>query len=476
MKKIVCHFILSAVFIFIINESFSQVRLPAIIGNHMVLQQKSEVNIWGWSSPGENIIIKPDWDTATYHAMATAGALWSVKIKTPAAGGPYKINISGNNKIVLEDVLIGEVWLCGGQSNMEANGMPGGLMIKQTVDEAPNATNTQIRFFYVPKSTSNYPQDDVRAMWVVCSPDEMKYFSSVGYFFGKQIQQTLNIPIGLINSNWGGTPAETWTPTEVINNDTTLKNAAQKLTPSQWWPTNSGDAYNGMIYPITKFSIAGAIWYQGESNTGTNATYSYLLNTMIGSWRKIWQKDFPFYYVQIAPFSYGDKNIRSLLSEQQTKSLGYPNTGMVVISDLVDDVKNIHPQNKKDVGIRLANLALAKTYSKPAGPYKYPMYKNYIVEKNKIKIYIDNAEGGLITKNGNPQDFYIAGDDKHFVKATATIKDNIITVYNKDIKNPVAVRFGFTDTSMPNVFSKEGLPLNLFRTDNWDVETVSVVK
>jgi sialate O-acetylesterase len=195
---------------------------------------------------------------------------------------------------------------------------------------------------------------------------------------------------------------------------------------------------------------------------------------MIGAWRKAWQKEFPFYYVQIAPYDYGDKNVRSLLSEQQTQSMSYPNIGMIVISDLVDDVKNIHPQNKKDVGIRLANLALAKTYSKTNVPYKYPMYKNFMIEKNKIAIYIDNAESGLTSKNGEPTDFYIAGEDKHFVRATARIRDNIITVSNKEIKKPIAVRFGFTDTSMPNVFSKEGLPLNLFRTDNWDVETIPV--
>ena len=242
----------------------------------------------------KKITIKSDWDTTTYHTTASSGARWIVQIKTPAAGGPYKINISGYNNIVLDDVLIGEVWVCGGQSNMEANGMPGGLSIKQSVDEAPNATNTKIRFFYVPKSTSSFPQDDVRASWVVCSPDEMKHFSSVGYFFGKEIQQSLNIPVGLINSNWGGTPAETWTPKEFIENDTTLKNAAQKLQPSDWWPVSVSDAYNAMIFPLIKFSIAGAIWYQGESNTGTSSTYSYLLNTMIGAWRKKLAKRFSF--------------------------------------------------------------------------------------------------------------------------------------------------------------------------------------
>jgi sialate O-acetylesterase len=474
MKRIIYSLIVIVCFSFTVETSFSQVRLPAIIGSHMVLQQKSDVNLWGWCDPAENITIKTEWDTTTYHTKGSSGALWSVKIKTPVAGGPYKINISGYNNIVLDDVLIGEVWLCGGQSNMQANGMPGDLQIKQSVEEAPHATNTQIRFFYIPKSTSAYPQDNVDAAWVVCSPEEMKHFSSVGYFFGKEIQQVVNVPVGLINANWGGTPAETWTPKEFIDKDAALKAAAEKLQPAAWWPVSSGEAYNGMIYPIIQFAIAGAIWYQGESNTNTYSTYSYLINTMIGAWRKVWQKDFPFYYVQIAPFAYENKNIRSLLCEQQTQSLSYPNTGMVVISDLVDDVKNIHPQNKKDVGLRLANIALAETYGKKDIPHTYPMYKDFTIEKNRIKINIDNAESGLISKNGEPREFLIAGEDKNFVPAIARIKGNVITVWSKEVKKPIAVRFGFGNTSIPNVFSKEGLPLNLFRTDNWDVDTTAV--
>jgi sialate O-acetylesterase len=370
--------------------------------------------------------------------------------------------------------MIGEVWVCSGQSNMEANAMPGGLMIKQLAEEAPDAANKNMHFFYIPKSTSEHPQDDVHAEWVVCDSNDVKRMSAVGYFFGKELNQKLDVPVGLINSNWGGTPAETWTPAKLVEDDQALETAAKKLQPARWWPVESGLAYNAMIYPITKYNIAGTIWYQGESNTSTYATYSQLFSTLITSWRKAWQKDFPFYYVQIAPFSYGEKNVRPLLCEQQTKTLSLLKTGMVVISDLVDDVNNIHPQNKKDVADRLAKWALAKTYNKNVGAYKSPMYKDFIVKKDRIIISFDDVPTTLVSRGGEPKDFFIAGADKQFVPAKVVIKGNAIEVWNKDIKDPVAVRFGFDNTAMPNVFSKEGLPLNIFRTDDWEVETSPV--
>lgn len=467
------HLLLLLLFLFC-DSSFilAEVRLPAIIGNHMVLQQKSEVNLWGWSNPGEKIRVMVDWDTTIYHATGLRTAKWNVKIKTPEAGGPYKIIINGSNAIVLEDVMIGEVWVCSGQSNMEWSGTQG---LQQSLDEAPHATNTKIRFFYVPKAAADYPQDDCKAVWKVCNPEDMKRFSAIGYFFGKKLQQELNVPIGLINSNWGGTPAEVWTPGEAVENDPVLKDAAAKVRVTPWWPVTPGDTYNAMIHPLTNFAIAGVLWYQGESNTGTYSTYQALFTKMISAWRKAWQKEFPFYYVQIAPFSgYGHENICALLREAQTKSMSHPNTGMVVISDLVDDIKDIHPKNKIDVALRLANYALAETYGKTGFVYKSPMYKSMKVEKDKIRIYFDHAGNGLMSKGGGPTEFYIAGEDKNFLPVTAQIEGSTVVVSNKDIKNPVAVRFGFSNAAMPNLFSKEGLPVNLFRTDDWPVDTEAV--
>ena len=253
--------------------------------------------------------------------------------------------------------MIGEVWVCGGQSNMEWSGSQ---KLKQSLDEAPNATNQNIRFFYVPKITADFPQEDIKASWKVCTPDEMLRFSAIGYFFGKKLQNDLNVPVGLINSNWGGTPAEVWTPKDVIGQDPALKDASLKLQPSNGWPITPGANYIAMISPLTKFKIAGAIWYQGESNSQNYQTYSRLMTKMIGSWRDAWGYVFPFYFVQIAPFAYGNYNVGALVREQQTACLTISKTGMVVVHDLVDDVTNIHPVKKSEVATRLANLALGR--------------------------------------------------------------------------------------------------------------------
>lgn len=452
--------------------TWAAVRLPSVIGSHMVLQQNSEVKLWGWCSPAEKIVVRTSWDTITYRTIGESSAKWILKIKTPAAGGPYLITI--NKTTVLEDVMIGEVWLCGGQSNMEWSGDQG---LKQSLDEAPNANNPDIRFFYIPKSTSLFPQDNCEGSWKVCTPEEMKHFSALGYFFGKKLHKALNVPVGLINSNWGGTSAEVWTPGHLVENDPELKTASQKLIPAAWWPNIPGYTYNAMINPITGFEIAGVIWYQGEGNAVTYSTYKKLINRMIDAWRHAWNKEFPFYFVQIAPFAgYGYNNICALQREAQTTCLSISRTGMVVISDLVDDLSNIHPANKIDVAERLVNLALSENYGKSGLPYKFPMYKAMEKEKGRIRISFDNADNGLISRDKTISEIYIAGDDRQFLPALAKIEGNSLVVWNKTISTPVAVRFGFSNAAIPNLFSMEGLPVNLFRTDSWEVDTSPVKK
>ena len=449
----------------------------------MVLQQQSEVKFWGWCEPGEKITIKTDWDTTNYNVVGGSNAKWSLKVRTGSAGGPYTVKIMGYNTIQIQDVLVGEVWVCSGQSNMEMNYNWG---LKQFTNDVNNAANKNIRFFHIPKLTADFPQEDTKAKWVVCNAEDVKRFSLVGYFFGKRINENLNVPVGLINASWGGTPAEVWTPKEIVENDTVLKSAAASLKSSNGWPVIPASAYNAMIYPLTNYKIAGTIWYQGESNTGTSQSYQSLFTSMIGSWRKAWQNDFPFYYVQIAPFTYGDNIIGPLLREAQTKSLNYSKTGMIVITDLVSDVKDIHPQQKKEVGERLANYALADNYGKNGIAYKSPIYKSMKIEKDKIRIFFDNAVNGFMVKGGGtPTEFYIAAEDKIFLPADAKIEKNTVVVSNKLIKNPVAVRFEFTNTAISNLFSKEarpdgsvgrGLPVNLFRTDDWFENTVAEKK
>ena len=447
------------------------IRLPNIIGSHMVLQQKSTVKIWGWAAPAEKVIIKTSWDNKTYEATTSNGAKWVSNLQTPTAGGPYQITISASNTIVLEDVLIGEVWVCGGQSNMEWSG---DQSLKETLDEAPNATNTSIHFFYVAKSTSDFPQDNLEGKWMVCSPEEMKHFSAIGYFFGKNLNQTLHYPIGLINSNWGGTPAETWTPEYVINNVAIIKKGADSLTAADEWPHITSKAYNAMIFPLTNYSIAGVIWYQGESNTNTHFAYEKLFTGMIDAWRHHWNQNFPFYFVQIAPFTYGNKNVGALLREAQTKAANHNGTGMVVITDLIPDTTNIHPTRKIEVAKRLSDLALNKTYGYTTIPCQSPIYQSHTIDKDKISIQFNNADNGLMAKGDIITSFEIASEDKIFLPAQAKIIGNTIVVSNKNIKNPVAVRFAFNNTAMPNLFNKEGLPVNLFRTDNWEVNTAPI--
>jgi sialate O-acetylesterase len=443
----------------------AEVRLPAIIGDHMVLQQNSDVKIWGWCDPSEKIKISSGWDTATFTTVGNADGKWICSIKTPVAGGPYTLTINGNNQIILQDVLIGEAWVCSGQSNMEMSYSWG---IKQYTNDIENGTNKNIRLFHIARLTAEYPQDDTKGHWVVCNPEDLKTFSLAGYFFGQKLQETLSVPVGLIESNWGGTPAEVWTPKYAVDSNAVIRKVADELKPIPWGPIRVAATYNAMIYPVTNFNIAGVIWYQGEANVDNASTYEPLFVAMITSWRRAWNKDFPFYFVQIASYNYGNNLSGALLKEAQTKTLSVPNTGMIVVDDLVNDVNNIHPTDKKDVGYRLANLALSSTYNKNNLPYKYPMYKSMKIEKGKIKIDFANADNGLMSKGDTLKGFYVAVSDKNFMPAMAKIEGNSVMVWNKNIKDPVAVRFDFTNASIPALFSKEGLPVNLFRTDDWN--------
>ena len=361
--------------------------------------------------------------------------------------------------------MAGEVWLLSGQSNMEWSALNNN---QQAIQEAPQANDPMIRLFHIPKTTANAPQEDCPATWKVCNPEDMKRFSALGYFFGKKLKDELQVPVGLINASWGGTAAEVWTPEEVVNGDLELKQAAQTLGLTPWWPANPGAAYNAMIAPLTPFHISGTLWYQGESNTGQSKYYTRLFTEMITAWRKNWKQDFPFYFVQIAPFAYGPPNVGPLLREAQTRATFLDRTGMVVISDLVDNVKDIHPQNKKDVADRLFRLAMAEHYGRKVGPYKSPEMDHFAIEGNKIRIHFKNADNGLEARKGELQEFLIAGEERKFVKALARIEGNTVVVSSPEIKNPVAVRFGFANESMPNLFSKDGLPVNLFRTDHWE--------
>jgi sialate O-acetylesterase len=464
MKKTLLSFAL----LISLTFSFSQLRLPSLVGDNMVLQQQSSVMLWGWSNPSQKIIITTSWNNKTDSVAGTRDAKWKMMVQTPAAGGPYTISIKADNDAVtLKNVFIGEVWVCSGQSNMEYNSYYKGSTDIQP--ELKKPANNNIHLFLEPKATAIYPQDDCKAKWTIADSNSLKSFSEAAYFFAQRINHDLNVPVGLIEAAWGGTPAETWTPAAVVNTDEALTEAARKQTPADWWPYWPGYAYNAMISPITNYNIAGALWYQGEGNTAAPYSYSKLLTAMIKSWRNAWNKDFPFYLVQIAPFTYGSKYIGSVIQEQQAKVLALENTGMVVTTDIVPDTTDIHPPQKKAVGDRLAALALAKTYHKTGMTYASPMYKNISMEGNKATIIFDNADEGLMMKGSSVSQLYVAGNDKIFYPAEAKIIGNKLMVSSDKVKKPVAVRFGFSNAAVGNLFSKNGLPVAPFRTDDWDL-------
>ncbi len=465
MKKI----ILSLAILLICNNGFAKVWLPSVFSDHMVLQQESEVTIWGWTTAtNEEITVHGSWNNEKVTIKAYQGK-WSVTLATPKWGGPYTLTVVGHEKIVLEDILIGEVWVCSGQSNMEWTPEMGLLNAKQ---EIADANHPNIRFFTVPKHISTTVQDDTPGDWSVCSPETMRNFSSVAYFFGRKLNEDLAIPIGLINTSWGGTPVETWLEKKLVEEDAELKKAAEKLEPVAWWPTEPGLTYNSMIHPLLNFEIAGCIWYQGESNRQNVPSYYRSFPLMIESWRKDWDSEFPFYFVQIAPYNYNapDKTSAAFVRDAQLHTLKtVANTGMAVTND-IGNLENIHPINKQEVGKRLALWALAKTYDKKEVVYSGPIYSKMEIKKNKITVHFDHAEGGLIKNGKTLSEFTIAGEDQIFYPAKAKIMGNTAVVSAKEVKKPMAVRFAFTNAAIPNLFNKEGLPASAFRTDDWQVQ------
>lgn len=452
--------------VFAPGSLLAKVTLPAIFTDHMVLQQNSEITVWGWAKPLEEVSVFASWDNDTVTTKGDNRANWQVTLRTPDAGGPYVITVVGYNTVTINDVLIGEVWLCSGQSNMEWSP---GAGIDNAAEEIQNANHPAIRFFQVAHKSADAPQLDLDGRWAVCTPQTMREFSAVAYFFGRDLHQNLGIPIGLINSSWGGTPAEAWMKPEVVSANDEFARLALRMPEVPWCPVKPGVVYNTMLTPITRFQIAGAIWYQGEGNVINAEAYRRLFPALIANWRTGWQKDFPFYYVQIAPFEYGKPHEGALLRESQLKCLSVPNTGMVVTSD-IGNIKDIHPRNKLDVGKRLASWALAKTYGKPGMSYSGPIYREMQIEGDKIRLHFDFAENGLACKGDELTHFEIAGSDSNFVPAIAEIDGNTIVVGNDDVKNPVAVRFAWGNTAEPNLFNTEGLPSSCFRTDDWAIK------
>lgn len=492
--------------IFISNLASAQVKLPAIISDNMILQQNSKVALWGWAQPGEKVTVVNSWNKKSATTTADASGKWLTYIATTKAGGPYQLTFKASNTVEVKNILLGEVWIASGQSNMEffvgktANASYNGVINHDEVIK--DAEHADIRTIDVPNKVADEPQTDFKGEWKLCSANTIDSFSAVAYFFAREINNATGYPVGIINATWGGTPAESWTSKDVLQSDSDLnqilvryqkaldvfpeENEKYRTAFAKWkddtsktkgaaprapmGPTHNQSPYklyNGMIRPIEPYTIKGFIWYQGENNADRAFQYRKLFAAMINNWRSDWSNSkLPFYFVQISPHRSQNPEIR----DAQLYVYGHvPYTGIAVTTDNGDSL-NIHPRNKELVGKRLSLWALHNQYGKKNIIESGPLYKSMKIEGNKIRISFD-FEKGLVAKDGELKEFTIAGDDQKFVPANAKIEGNTIVVWSDEVKNPKAVRFAWKNVPHPNLYNGADLPASPFRTDNWKLTT-----
>ncbi len=454
---------------------YAAVRLPHLFSDNMVLQREIIVPVWGWAEPGEKVTVK----LGKHQKSATADAKgnWAVRLPALKAGGPHEMTVSGKDTIKVKNILVGEVWVCSGQSNMN-------MAVHASNDAktaVPEDGYPQVRLFKVPRKSSGAPEIDVDASWKVCDRRAAMRFSAVGFYFGREIHKKLKVPVGLIHTSVGGTKIESWTPREGAAAIPELKdfvkqidkaNAEQKKKPDpatkRRRPRYPIGLWNGMVRPLAPFAIRGALWYQGEANVKRPAKYDLKMRALIGGWRKVWaQGNFPFYFVQLAPYSKNDARLPQIW-EAQLESLSIPNTGMAVTTDLIEKLGNHHPKQKKEIGQRLALWALAKDYGRKGVVYSGPLYKSMSVKDGKVRLTFRHVGGGLATRGGKSPDWFeVAGADKKFAKAQAKIDGKTVLVWSDQVPAPAAVRFGWHQEARPNLINKEGLPASPFRTHKW---------
>ena len=464
--------IIFIVLIFCTGVLKAEIRLPAIFGDHMVLQQQTDAAIWGMATPKQAVNVVASWDNESYSTKSDKEGNWKLKVKTPAAGGPYTISISDGASITLNNVLIGEVWICSGQSNMQMT-MSGyrNQPILGANKTIATSRNESIRLFTVERTKSLDPQYDFPGIWTECTPGNVSDFSATAYYFGQMIEEALDVPVGLICSSWGGTRIEPWMSENGFDKFNWVI-LPDKKPEGELSPQTPTVLYNAMIKPMVGFAIKGGLWYQGESNRNEPEHYRELMPSLVENWRSEWGiGDFPFYYVQIAPYDYGTNGLNSaLLREAQLKaSTAIPNIGMACLMD-VGEKHNIHPADKQAAGERLAYLALAKTYGTNGLEYSGPVLKEMTIEGNLVKLTFDHATNGLTTFGKELVNFKVAGENERFVPAKAILTRNGITLVSPSIEKPVAVRYAFDDFVVGELFNTEGLPASSFRTDDWKLE------
>ena len=456
--------------LFTINLIASQnLKLPSIFNDNMVLQQDSNVSIWGWSKSKSSISITLSWNEKILITESDDNGKWIINIKTPKSGKSHKISIkSGNQRVVMSNILMGEVWLASGQSNMQMN-LNGyrNEPILGANDAIANSNNSEIRFFTVERNTSETKMENLEGNWSISNPENSPSFSAVAYSFAKHLNTVLDVPVAIIHSSWGGTPAEAWTDSQSLNTDFekgVIKNHRGRASDEP------SSLYNAMINPLINFRIKGAIWYQGESNVSRASNYAKLKNSMIEGWRRAWnQGSFPFYFVQISPYTYdgNDKSSSAFLREAQLNTMfNTSNTGMAVSLD-VGDENSIHPPRKFILGKRLAYWALNKDYGLSTVEFSGPVFKSLEIKENKVLIEFDYAKNGLYCPDEEINNFELASEDKVFYPANAKIIRNQLEVRSDDVKNPVHVRYGWKNYLKGNLFNTKGLPASSFRSDSW---------
>lgn len=452
-------------FLLLAEGTQAKITIPSFFSNGMVLQQQSMVAIWGSSDKQQQkVAVKTSWNNRKYTTRTDELGNWKVKVETPVYGGPYIVEISDGEVVCIENVLIGEVWLCSGQSNMDmrVSGRYGDPVLG-SLDAIVTSENPEIRMFMVGSKMTSAPLTDCEGIWQEASSETVPDFSAAGYFFARKLNEVLRIPVGIIHASYGGSRVEAWMSKEAIEPYRDLEDVH-----------NASILYNGMLSPVVGYGIRGCLWYQGEANVDAPDLCTQLFPSLVNDWRKKWgMGEFPFYYAQIAPFNYnkgeGKGKNSAYLREAQTACLKLiPSSGMIILTD-IGDARTIHPMEKEAVGNRFAYMALGRTYGKKGFPTTGPLYKSMQTEGNKITLLFDEMGKGLTTYRQQLTGFEVAGEDKVFHPANARFgKDaQTVIVSSPEVEQPVAVRYAFKDYIKGTLYNMSGLPASSFRTDNW---------
>lgn len=469
--------LLSVVLFLIVWELKADIKLPALVGDNMVLQHNTTVKIWGWAKANSNVTVKVGWDNNVYKTSSDAAGNWQVKVKTiKGSDTTYEMSISDGTEKKVKNILLGEVWLCGGQSNMEMStrgftNQP----LDNAIDEILDCDYPTIRFFPVRRSFNTVVQDNVIGNWRLMTPQTVETVTMVGFNFAKIINKALKVPVGIIGCYWGGSRIEAWMSEETLKTfgPVTIKPESLNNNMANRTPTV---LYNAMVKPVSNYTIKGVLFYQGEANVTNPKLYEKLLPAMVKDWRNDFENNFPFYYVQLAPFGYQNMGWNSsglevaLLREAQYNAKANISSSGIVSTIDIGSETTIHPPDKRTVAKRLAYLALYKTYALNGFNGETPYYVSHTIEEDKTIITLENAGYGLHSRNEPFMGFEIAGEDKVFHQATVENvkgKNNQLVVFSDKVKKPVAVRYAFKNYQYGNLYNSYGIAALPFRTDSW---------